>query len=304
MFLFDKRKIIIAVLIFLFMAVCGWFWRNREYVPFVSQPLSVVSAPFEYGVSRASMVGTRLMDLLGQTATSWKELDTLRKENGALKSEQAAYSEILAENIRLKKLLDFKQGYTRFNMTGATVIARDYGSWTSTMVIDRGEDSGIKKYMPVIVPEGLVGYVSEVYKTSARVQLITDPRTSVGGIVQRPGSRVSSILKGDGDRSDVLVFGNIPKEADVIKGDVIITSGFGGVYPKGLLIGTVSKVATDKADVSQNALVKPAVDFSKLEEVFVITDQIEKSEPGEIKNQVPLKEPAMNPNDQQAGGKQ
>jgi rod shape-determining protein MreC len=304
LFNFNSRKIVTAVLIFLFMGICGWFWRNREYVPFVSQPLSTAAAPFEYGVSRLAVEGTRLMDIMGQSVSNWKELDTLRRENGNLRSEQAAYSEILAENIRLKKLLDFKEGYKKYTMTGASVIARDYGGWTSTMVVDRGTDSGIQKYMPVIVPEGLVGYVSEVYQTSCRVQLLTDPRTSVGGIVQRPASRVSSIVKGSGNRSDEISFGNIPKEADVIKGDVIITSGFGGVYPKGLLIGTVSRVVQDTANVSQTAMIKPAVDFSRLEEVFIITDQIEKSAPEEIKNEVPLKEPAMNPNEQQAGGKQ
>ena len=108
-------------------------------------------------------------------------------------------------------------------------------------MIDRGEDSGIKKYMPVIVPQGLVGFVSEVYANSARVQLLTDPRTSVGAIVQRPASRVASLVTGSGNFPGQLLFVNIPKEADVVKGDMLVTSGYGGVYPHGLLIGTVGR---------------------------------------------------------------
>ena len=123
--------------------------------------------------------------------------------------------------------------------------------------------------------------------------------TSIGGIIQRPESRVASILKGTGNRSDLLVFGNIPKEADVIKGDTVIASGYGGIYPKGTLIGTVKQVDVDKLGISLEALVKPAVDFTRLEEVFVVIAFEQMIDPLEIKNQVPLTEPAMNPNEQQ-----
>lgn len=300
MFFFGKRKIITAVCFFVFMAVCGWFWRNRETVSFVSQPLSTAEAPFQYGTSQISLLARYGGATIGQIINHWKEVDTLRHENANLKAEQAAYSEILAENIRLKGMLNFKQTYTQYSMLGAKVIAKDYNSWTNTITIDRGSSDGVNKYMPVIVPQGVVGFVSSVSRYTSQVQLLVDPRTAIGGIVQRPESRVASILKGDGNNSDFLVFGNIPKEADVIKGDNIVTSGYGGVYPKGLLIGTVSQVSADGSGVSLAALVKPAVDFTKVEEVFIITNSVQKVNPGDINNQIPIKEPAMNPNEQQA----
>ena len=300
MFFFGKRKIITAVCFFVFMAVCGWFWRNRETVSFVSQPLSTAEAPFQYGTSQISLLARYGGATIGQIINHWKEVDTLRHENANLKAEQAAYSEILAENIRLKGMLNFKQTYTQYSMLGAKVIAKDYNSWTNTITIDRGSSDGVNKYMPVIVPQGVVGFVSSVSRYTSQVQLLVDPRTAIGGIVQRPESRVASILKGDGNNSDFLVFGNIPKEADVIKGYTIVTSGYGGVYPKGLLIGTVSQVSADGSGVSLAALVKPAVDFTKVEEVFIITNSVQKVNPGDINNQIPIKEPAMNPNEQQA----
>lgn len=285
---------------FAFMGVCGWFWRHRESIPFVSQPLSIAAAPFEYGTSRLAFAGRTGIEILDQILGNWKTLDDLRRENGALRAEQTAYSEILAENMRLRSLAGFKQGYTQHSLLGAKVIARDYGIWTNTMVIDRGTDSGLARYMPVIVPEGLVGFVSEVYMNSARVQLITDPRTSVGAIVQRPASRVASMVKGSGNRPSNLVFANLPREADVIKGDVLITSGYGGVYPHGLLIGRVSQVDDETATTAREALVEPAADLSRLEEVFVITSHIEKTAPQNIDTRVPT-EPPMNPNEKQAG---
>lgn len=301
MFSFGKRKIFLTILIILFMGLCGWFWRHRESVPFVSQPLSTAAAPFEYGMSRIAFAGRTGIGMIDQILSDWEELEALRRENGELRAEQTAYSGILAENIRLRELAGFRQGYKQFTLLGASVIDRDYGSWTDTMVIDRGTDSGIAKYMPVIVPGGLVGFVSDVYLNSARVQLITDPRTSVGAVVQRPGSRVASIVRGNGSRPAQMIFTNLIREADILKGDMLVTSGYGGVYPPGLLIGTVDSVTGGESDTIRSAVVTPAADMGRLEEVFVITSQFERTLPQNIEMTAPTKEPVMNPNEKQAG---
>lgn len=301
MFSFGKRKIFLTILIILFMGLCGWFWRHRESVPFVSQPLSTAAAPFEYGMSRIAFAGRTGIGMIDQILSDWEELEALRRENGALRAEQTAYSGILAENIRLRELAGFRQGYKQFTLLGASVIDRDYGSWSDTMVIDRGTDSGIAKYMPVIVPGGLVGFVSDVYLNSARVQLITDPRTSVGAVVQRPGSRVDSIVRGNGNRPAQMIFTNLIREADILKGDMLVTSGYGGVYPPGLLIGTVDSVTGGESDTIRSAVVTPAADMGRLEEVFVITSQFERTLPQNIEMTAPTKEPVMNPNEKQAG---
>lgn len=303
MIFFGKKKIASIIVLFAFMGACGWFWRHREYIPFVSQPLSVGAAPFEYGVSRAAWFGENSIGMVQQIFTNWKDLEELKRENESLKAEQNRYSEVLAENIRLRNLLKFKQGYTSYNMVGASVIERDYGGWTHTMVIDRGEDSGIKKYMPVIIPSGLVGFVSEVYMNSSRVQLLLDPRTTVGGIMQRPASRVVSMVSGNSGNPGLLSFMSLPKESDVIKGDIIVTSGYGGVYPKGLVIGTVEQVDVDSEGGTQSAEIRPAADFAHMEEVFIITDHIQKTSPDSITVKPPKIEPPMNPNKQQAGDK-
>lgn len=303
MLFFGRRKIILVICILLTMAVTGWFWRHKESVPFVSQTLSTAAAPFEYTASQITFMGKTGISIIDQSVSKWSDLDNLRKENAGLKAEQLRYSEILAENIRMRNLLKFKQGYTKFNLLGASVIARDYGTWMNTLMIDRGTDSGIKTYMPVIVPQGVVGFVSEVYLKTARVQLVLDPRTTVGGIVQRPASRVASKVSGNSGKQGVLSFINIAKEADVIKGDRVVTSGYGGVYPKGLLIGTVENVSDDLEKVSLDADIRPAVDFGHLEEVFVITDSIQKSAPEDIDIKTPLRERPIDPNSQQVEGK-
>lgn len=300
---FDKKKMVFALLLLVFLGISGWFWRHREYIPFVSQPLSIAAAPFEYTVSRGAVLGSNTWGLFREVWDNWSELEKLRRENENLRAEQFGYSEILAENIRLKNLLQFKQGYTQYHLTGASVISQDYSGWTHTVTVDRGEDSGIRKYMPVILPTGLVGFVSEVYLNSSRVQLLFDPRTTVGGIVQRPSSRVVSMVSGIGGDTEMLRLTGLPKESDVIKGDTIVTSGYGGVYPKGLLIGTVEKVNVDSSGGIEEAEIKPAADFAHMEEVFIITDAIRQERPDSILSQPPKVEPPMDPNKQQAGEK-
>lgn len=216
MIFFGKRKILLTIFIFILMALGGWFWRHRESVPFVSQPLSTAAAPFQYSMSHTATWGKIGIKIIDQSFSNWSDLERLKRENESLKAEQSRYSGILAENIRLRHLLKFREGYTQFNLLGASVIGRDYGTWTNTMVIDCGVNQGLKKYMPVIVPEGLVGFVSEVYTESARVQLLIDPRTMVGGIIQRPASRVASMVSGNTGKLGVLSFVNIVKEDDVI----------------------------------------------------------------------------------------
>ncbi len=302
MFFFGNRKITAVLAAFIFLGLFGWFWRHRESVPFVSQPLSLAAAPFEYGTSRLAQGIHTGVDIIDGSLTRWQENENLKTENGTLKAEQAQYNELLAENTRLRSMLGFKAGYPQFHLLGTKVIAREYGLWTNTMVIDRGSDSGLTKYMPVIVPQGLVGFISEVYPNSARVQLLNDPRTSAGAIIQRPASRVASIVNGNGSDPDHLIFGNITKEADVVKGDTLVTSGYGGVYPHGLLIGTVDQVVPEASGVVSEAYITPAVNFRQLEEVFVITNHIEKTPPDKIRSEGPMVEAPMNPNAPQAGG--
>jgi rod shape-determining protein MreC len=128
----------------------------------------------------------------------------------------------------------------------------------------------LTKDMTVVASQGLVGSVVSVYNNSAKVQLILDPRSAVGCLVQRPESRVAGIVEGSGANPLAPRMVNIARDADVIKSDKIITSGFGGIFPKGLLVGEVADVVNDEGGLLKYAVLKPAVDFDKLEEVLVI----------------------------------
>lgn len=270
MFSFGKRSVIIVLILFMVIAVAGWAWRQRDTLPFVTRPLVTIMSPFEYGASRIMDFLTSHIHILEISMKNRIEWEALEKENAELKNRTMDYDELISENNRLRSLLDYKSAHQQYQLCMGSVISRDYGTWSNTMIIDIGTSEGVAKDMPVVVPGGVVGFISDVYPHSARVQLLTDPRTSIGAIVQRPESRVSSVVRGNGNVPTEPQFVNIAKDADILEGDKLVTSGFGSIYPKGLFIGTIVSIHQNDNDFVKYAVIRPGADFSKLEEVFVI----------------------------------
>lgn len=270
MFSLGKKSVVIVLILFVLIAVVGWAWRQRESLPFVAKPLQMAAAPFEYGASRIMNSLASAFHIVDISLKNRIEWEALERENTELKSRTVDYDELVAENDRLRQLLDFRASHGQYQLAAAVVISRDYGTWSNTMIIDAGTNEGVAKDMPVITPSGVVGFISEAYPHSARVQLLTDPRTSIGAIVQRPESRVSSVVRGNGNVPSEPQFVNIAKDADILEGDTLVTSGFGSIYPKGLYVGTIVSIHQNDNDFVKYAVIRPSVDFSKLEEVFVI----------------------------------
>ena len=245
--------------------------RGRFQVPVSSQTVSLVLSPFQQAVS---WVGGQLAYVTGNV---W-DIDTVHEQNKMLRNEveqlrvqNLQASEAMAENERLRTLLGYRQMATQFDMVAARVIGRESATWSRMIVINRGRQDGVDVDMAVVTQSGLVGHVVEAGWNSSKVQLILDPRSSVGTLVQRAESRVAGIVQGDLDNPTMPQMVNIPKNADVVEGDVIVTSGFGGLYPKGLVVGLISSLQNDEGGLLKIGIMEPAVDFQKLEDVMVIT---------------------------------
>ena len=230
----SPKKIwaLICVLVSLF---CLIFFaaRGRVQMPVSSQAVSLVLSPFQ---SAVSWIGGELRQgtaFVWEMMTVYEQNEMLRNEVTQLREQNLTASEYAAENERLRALLGYKQSALQFDLVAARVIGRESATWSSMIVINRGLGDGVQKDMPVVTDKGLVGRVVEAGPNSSKVQLILDPRTSVGTLVQRPESRVAGIVEGDLDNPTMPRMVNIPKTADVIVGDIIVTSGFGGIYPKG-----------------------------------------------------------------------
>ncbi|MBO5651444.1 MAG: rod shape-determining protein MreC [Selenomonas sp.] len=268
----DGRKgwamafVVVSLFCIIFFAA-----RGRFQAPVSSQSVSLVLSPFQQGVSWISDELRHVTEAVWEMATLYEQNKMLRNEVEQLRGINLQANEALAENERLRNMIGYKQSAHQFDMVAARVIGRESDTWSRMIVIDQGTMSGIANDMPVVTPQGLVGRVVEAGLNSSKVQLILDPRSSVGTIVQRAESRVTGIVQGDMDNPTMPQMVNIPKNADVVEGDVIVTSGFGGVYPKGIIVGLVSSLKNDAGGLLKIGVLEAAVDFQKLEDVLVIT---------------------------------
>jgi rod shape-determining protein MreC len=192
----------------------------------------------------------------------------LEIDNRKLIVENSRLKEVENENKILRSQLAFSQDRPAFNLTAAQVIGRDPSNFLQYMTIDKGENNGLRKNMMVISQGYLVGKISEINKTSAKVFLITNPSSIVNAMVQE--SRATGIVKGALGYD--LTIEAISQDAKVKTGDLVITSGLGGTYPKGLIIGKIEQVEEKQSAVFKKARITPLIDFTSLEVIFVITN--------------------------------
>ncbi|HWR44637.1 rod shape-determining protein MreC [Sporomusa sp.] len=266
----HKKAVILVVAVLTVFLLAGTIAHGKYQFTFMERVVVTLLTPVEYVLAKVGYGMRQTGSFTGQIMTVYRDNQTLKAEIEDLRQSSVNVTEILAENARLRTMLDYKKGAPQFDFVTAQVIARDPGTWTSIIMINRGAADGISKDMAVVTAQGLVGSVINVYNNAAKVQLILDPRSAVGSLVQRPESRVAGIVEGSSANPVSPHMINIARDADIIKSDKVITSGFGGIYPKGLLVGEVLDIVNDEGGLLKYAVLKPAVDFDRLEEVLVI----------------------------------
>lgn len=201
----------------------------------------------------------------GGLGVSREEIDMLREQNAELRERVATLEEARLENERLRRIVGFVEA-AELEAIGARVIGRPTNSWEGSLLIDRGSADGVTTGMPVLAPEGLLGQTVEVTEHSARVRLITDQRSGVAALIQ--ASRAEGVVRGSIEGALAMQF--VSRDATVTVGDVILTSGMGGIYPKGLLIGEVEEVELNQNDLFPRIDVRPSASFVGIEEVVVL----------------------------------
>jgi rod shape-determining protein MreC len=211
--------------------------------------------------------------------TTLRDLSALRTSNQQLQTvvdtltiDNVRLKEVESENQHLRELLRFQQLNPTYDFRGGQVIARVINKGTSNYLnaisIDLGSEHGIKPGMPVVTERGLVGRIHKVGPISSVVLLITDPSSGVQALIQR--NRLVGVVNGRAGALPVLDF--IPQDGEVSLGDLVITSGLGGTFPKNLVIGQVVEVHQRDYEMFQQATLRPTVNFDRLEFVLVITN--------------------------------
>ena len=204
-----------------------------------------------------------------------EDVTTLRQKNAELEAENSnlqvqivELQQQVTEAQLLSTLVDYERRHVENQYIAASVIARDVSPFMHYVIIDRGSDNGLRKGMPVITQQGLVGTISAVTAGAARVQLINDPGSSINVLLQQ--SDEEAVL--NGQITGELEAGMISQSATVLPGELVMTSGLGGNYPANILVGQVLTVRNEASALFQTASVQPAVDFSQLSIVLIITN--------------------------------
>ena len=239
----------------------------------VSDGIGVVMAPLQKGV-------TKVANVISQGRAYFEGYDALEEENAELKKKVSELEQkerdadiALEENDRLRSLLGIQERNRSFKLQTAEVIARSPGEWATTISLDKGSNQGIAVNDLVITEEGnMVGYVSNVAPTYCDVTTVIDTNMQAGALVTR--TREAAIAEGD---YALMSEGNLrlsylEPDSDVVIGDTVETSGRGGVFPKGIMIGTIERVVPEDNGISNYGVIKPFVNVEKITNVAIITD--------------------------------
>lgn len=279
-FLFRRYSLPIFVVLFLLFALVLMSLRAKERkgVDFFDALGMEICSPFQKG-------STWIIKTVQGTFQRYLFLINLEEENRALKQkvtqlqeENHRMKEMELANERLRELLQFREKNAS-SMVGAEVIGQDPSSWFKSVTVDKGERDGVKKGMAVISPTGVVGQILKTAPHYAVVLLLTDYNSAIDSVIQR--TRAKAIVEGKGENRCQLKY--LLRAEEVAVGDVVVTSGLGGNFPKGLRIGEIKKVDKKGYGVFQYAELVPSVDLTQLEEVFIILEPRLPSPPKEEK---------------------
>ncbi len=269
-----KGRMIVTIVAIILIVIIGITAGNRDKITSLENLVGNIITPIQkvFYNSGESVVGT--VKSIGSITQLKNENTSLKEENAKLKEQVRKYEDIISKTDYLRNASILKEK-TKYNLVEAQIIGKDPGNWFERFVIDKGTKDGIKKGDAVIqgievdgntIEEGLVGRVVEVGDDWSKVIAIIDGGSNLSFNVIR--TQDGGIMKGDfeGNISGYL----FDTKADVVKGDKLLTSGLGGIFIKGLYIGEISEVTKNSDDLLVNIEVKPAVNFNKLQNVFII----------------------------------
>ncbi|EIW00723.1 rod shape-determining protein MreC [Thermoanaerobacter siderophilus SR4] len=250
------------------IAAMAYTYDTERYVTKVESIVGTVFTPIQKVFYQMGEGISNLFSSISEIGTLRATNEKLQKEVEKLRKENIQLQELMNENKRLKEALNFKTENVELDLKLATITGKNSGNWFNTFTIDKGKNEGIQPGMAVLDERGnMVGQITEVGDNWAKVLAIIDRDSSVSAVDVR--TRDNGVVRGDSNGGLIMIY--LPLDAELIEGDVVTTSGMSR-FPKGLIIGKVSKVTRDPGSLLKQAVIEPAADFERLEYVFVVTN--------------------------------
>ncbi|MEG3041010.1 MAG: rod shape-determining protein MreC, partial [Clostridium sp.] len=266
----NKLAVIVILLSVCFLGLIGYSVQ-KDKMSVVGDSVGSVINSVQGTVYK---LGNKIKDSFGfilNISNLKEENDNLKEENEKLKMNSTQNELLRKENDRLRDMLSFAQINNEYNYIGTDIVSVSGNNFLDGYVVNKGEDDGIKKGMIAIEGDGLVGQVTSVGSNWSIVQSLCNENIAVAGYVlsTEESNGIVKGYKGNQDKFLAQIMG-LSLTSEIKKGDMILTSGLGGIYPKGIKIGEVLEVSEDRAKATKSAIVKPMVDFNKVEQLIII----------------------------------
>ncbi|MBB5324566.1 rod shape-determining protein MreC [Anoxybacillus tepidamans] len=284
-FFLNKRLILLLVSIIFLVALIGFSLKDRKELTWSEQFLKDTTGFVQFLFHKPAQLVAGFFENVQDMKNTYKENKLLKARLEEYVMLEAEVQTLKKENEELRAILNKKESLRDFISIQATVIGRNPDRWQETVIVNKGEQQGVKKDMAVITPAGLIGKIQLASQFTSTVQLLSaiDQQNRISAYVQGKEENVFGLIEGYDRKREALLLKQIPFDAKIEKKQLVLTSGLGGVFPKGLLIGEVEEVVPDEYGLTKMAYVKPAANFYDVDDVIIVKRKIDVQEEGETK---------------------
>jgi rod shape-determining protein MreC len=269
-FFSNKRLILLLVGVIFLVALISFSLRDRENASLPEQIIKDVVGFGQSIFSKPTQYITGVFDNVDSLLNTYEENKRLKGRLEEFAKLQADVNDLASENTRLREIVDKQDDLREYEPIQATVIARNPDQWEEKVILDKGEVHGVEKNMAIITAQGLIGKVVLTTPFTSTVELLStqNPNYRVSAMVTGK-KEVFGLIEGYDDERKELILKRIDSNIEIKKGQKIMSSGLGGIFPKGILIGEITEVSTDDFGLTKMAYVKPAADFALLDHVMI-----------------------------------
>ena len=270
----NKLAVTIVVLSVAFLGIIIFSLKNNSNI--ISSGVGSVISPLQKIIYNANDKLKESFDFFINFSKVKQENKELAAKNAELENQLIEYNRMKDENTRLREMFNYSEAHQNYNYLGCNIVGYSGGNISNGYIIDKGTNDGLKKDMIIITSVGLVGKITKADTNFSIVQTIMNENIAVAAMVESTRQTTGILQGGVNSKNEKLVtLSNIPMDSEIKEGDVILTSGLGGMYPKEIRIGEVISIDIDSVGLMKKALVRPYVDFDKLDGVFVVVPKEE-----------------------------
>lgn len=285
-FFSNKRLILLMLGVILLVGLIFFSLSNRDNVNFPERVVKDVVGAGQSVFSKPAHFVTGIFDNIDGLLNTYTENKLLKNRLDEFATVQAEVTSLRTENEELKEIIGKEESLRDYNPIQASVIARNPDQWEEKIILDKGSNSGVKENMAVMTAKGLIGKVILTTPLTATVELVStqNPNYRVSAMVIGGEKNVFGLIEGyDADRKELLLK-RIDADIDIKEGQQVVSSGLGGIFPQGLVIGEITEVAIDEFGLTKQAFVRPAADFTLLSHVMVADRTLPETEGDDSEN--------------------